>query len=83
MDFFGDFPAFFLFFLSLSFSLISYFPFYCIFISDFCFGLASSLSQAGFLKKKKNKVKVDFQSSIFFNFFFRHLKASSFLQVCV
>ena len=55
MDFFGDFPAFFPLFLSLSLSLSSYFPFYCTFISDFCFGLASSLSQAGFLKKKKKK----------------------------
>ena len=66
MDFFGDFSAFFSLLLSLSLSLSSYFPFYCAFISDFCFGLASSLRQAGFLKK--SKVKLDFQNSIFYFF---------------
>ena len=49
--------------LSLSFS----FPFYWAFISYFCFGLAYSLKQAGLLKK--DKVKVDFQNSIFQVFF--------------
>ena len=47
----------------LSLSLSSYFPFYWAFISYFCFGLAYSLRQAGLLKK--DKVKVDFQNSIF------------------
>ena len=55
------FPAF------LSVSLSSYFPFYWAVISYFCFGLAYSLRQAGLLKK--DKVKVDFQNSIF-QFFF-------------
>ena len=46
---FCDFPTdFFPLFLSLSLS--SYFPFYCAFISYFCFGLACSLRQAGLLK---------------------------------
>ena len=67
MDIFSDFPAFLSLFLSLSLSLSSYFPFYCIFITDFCFDLASSLSRAGFLKKK-NKVIVDFQNSMFLFF---------------
>ena len=53
--FLAIFLHFFSLFLSLSLSLSSYFPFFCAFISDFCFGLASSLSQAGFLKKKKKK----------------------------
>ena len=61
--FLAIFLHFFSLFLSLSLSLSSYFPFYCAFISDFCFGLASSLSQAGFLKKKKiNKVKAFFSA---------------------
>ena len=47
----------------LSLSLSSHFPFYWAFISYFCFGLAYSLRQAGLLKK--DKVKVDFQNSIF------------------
>ena len=64
--FFCDFPTNFLPpFLSLSLS--SYFPFYRAFISYFCFGLAYSLRQAGLLKK--DKVKVDFQNSIFQVFF--------------
>ena len=61
-------------------SLSSYFPFYWAVISYFCFGLAYSLRQAGLLKK--DKVKVDFQNSIF-QVFFRHLKASGVLPVCV
>ena len=51
----------------LTLSLSSYFPFYWAFISYFCFGLAYSLRQAGLLKK--DKVKVDFQNSIFQVFF--------------
>ena len=47
----------------LSLSLSSYFPFYSAFISYFCFGLAYSLRKAGLLKN--DKVKVDFQKSIF------------------
>ena len=70
MDFLGNFPAFFSLFLSLSLSLSSYFPFYCAFISDFCFGLASSLSQAGFLKKKtRSKSIFRTQFFIFFSAF--------------
>ena len=46
---------------SLFFS--SYFHFCCAFISYFLFDLACSLRQAGLLKK--DKVKVDFQNSIF------------------
>ena len=68
--FFFDFPTDFSFF-SFCFSLI--FFFYCAFISYFCFGLACSPRQAGLLKK--DKVKVNFQSSIFQGFF-RHLKVS-------
>ena len=64
----------------LTLSLSIYFPLYWAFISYFCFGLAHSLRQAGFLKK--DKVKVDFQNSIF-QFFFRHLKASGVLPLCV
>ena len=63
--FFAIFLQFFSPFLSLSLS--SYFPFYWAFISYFCFGLAYSLRQAGLLKK--DKVKVDFQNSIFQVFF--------------
>ena len=63
----------------LSLSLSSYFPVYWAFISYFCFGLAYSLRQAGLLKK--DKVKVDFQNSIFQGFFW-HLKASGVLLVC-
>ena len=53
--------------LFLSLSLLSYFPLYCAFISYFCFGLACSLKQAGFLKK--DNVKVNFQNSVFKVFF--------------
>ena len=53
-----DFPTD-IFPLFLSLSLSSYFPFYCAFISYFCFGLACSRRQAG-LSKTKKKVNVDF-----------------------
>ena len=39
----------------LSLSLSSYFPFYWVFISYFCFGLAYSLRQAGLLKKRQGQ----------------------------
>ena len=45
-DFPTDFP---------SFSLSSYFPFYCAFISYFCFGLECSLRQAGLLNKRAKR----------------------------
>ena len=64
----------------LSLSLSFYFPFYWAFISYSCFGLASSLRQAGLLKK--DKVTVDF-SELNLASFFRHLKASGVLPVCV
>ena len=46
----------------------------------YCFGLAYSLRQAGVLKN--DNVKVDF-SELSFSNFFRHLKASGVLPVCV
>ena len=72
----GFFLVFFFFFLRFSFRfsppflslfLSVYFPFLGAFISYFCFGLAYSLRQAGLLRK--DKVKVDFQNSIFQVFF--------------
>ena len=76
--FFCDFPIDFSLLFSLSLS--SYFPFCWAFISYFCFGLAYSLRHlAGLLKK--DKVKVDFQNSIF-QIFFWHSKASGVLPVC-
>ena len=63
---FFDFPTDFPPFLSLSLSLLI-----CLFIGHlshiFCFGLAYSLRQAGFLKQ--DKVKIDFRNSIFQVFF--------------
>ena len=67
--FFAIFLQIFFLFVSLSF----HFPLYCTIISYFCFGLACSLRQAGFLKK--DKVKVNFQNSHIMFVFFWHLKS--------
>ena len=72
MDLFFFFVCLFAIFLQIfpSFSLfvsLFLFSFFIGHLSHFCFGLAYSLRQAGLLKK--DKVKVDFQNSIFQVFF--------------
>ena len=76
VDCFLDFPTdFFPLFLSLSLS--SYFPFYCAFISYFCFGIACSLRAFG-----KRQGQSRFSEPVFSSLF-GHWKASGVLPVYV